>query len=189
MRSLVPLTLVYAACCMAQGHAAISSPRPPVDTDSLRAYLTVMLRAYQAGDMDAFQRLANDLKLENAAQWLSHAFGPEQAITMGPQYEASFLSFRSGLERDFQRAGNAAAHFRVEQKHKLPTGVAASPSAPMPRSDVKTVFFRIVMIAQGVGGNEWMDCFVLVDGKLRYVGQGAFPFWAVPPRVRGERVR
>lgn len=132
-----------------------------VDDGGLRTYLTRMLRAYQTGDMETFRRLAN---------------GPGQAITMGQQCERSFLSFRSGLERGFERAGKGATDFEVERRNGPPAGATASPSAPAPKSDVKMIIFRIVMTTHGIGR------------KLRYIGQGAFPFWAAP-RLRVENGR
>ena len=109
---------------MAQEHAATSSLAPQVDAGGLRTYLTRMLRAYQTGDMETFRRLAN---------------GTGQAITMGQQCERSFLSFRSGLERGFERAGKGATDFEVERRNGPPAGATASPSAPTPKSDLKTV--------------------------------------------------
>jgi hypothetical protein len=181
--------LLGAACAPAQNSTSMSSLAMPVNAESLQAYLMAMLKAQQIGDVDTFDRLANDLRLPKPEQWFDQSFGQDQVNAMKADYDRVFEAFRSRLTKNFQWSNDSSVELRLEPRNKLPGGTTASPSAPTPKAPVKIHTFKCVMAARGKGTLEWMDSFVLVDGTLRYIGPGAFPFWVGPLTITVRKAR
>jgi hypothetical protein len=172
--------LVFALFGVAQTRAPISVPTAPTNGHSLQAYLLTMLHAEQAGDEETVEKLADGLKLPDSAQWFSNAFGPAQTNSLSDKYDRSFLAFRSRLIKNFKGTDNAAAEISIEHHSTPPAGVNVSSAAPVPRTQVEVESFKCVLKTAGKGQTEWIDSFLRVEGTLRYIGQGAFPFWATP---------
>lgn len=175
--------VVLATFGAAQMQAPISAPAAPTDGQSLQAYLLTMLQAEQRGDVETVQKLADELKLPDSAQWFRDAFGPDQTSSLSNNYDRSFVAFRFRLIKNFQWTENAPAEISVEYTNAPSVGIVASSTDPVPRTQVEIESFKCVLKAAGKGGQEWMDSYVRADGTLRYIGQGAHPFW-VTPRVR-----
>jgi hypothetical protein len=181
--------LILGTCAVAQERTLISSSIVPTDAQSLQMYLGAMLHAYQAGDVSTFNELANDLKLPKADEWFHKSFGPDQANAMNENYRRSFQAFCSRLAEDFESSGNIAAELTVQERKSKLAGTSPSLSAPTPKVDLKINSYKCVLTVPGKGRTEWMDSFVVVDGSLRYIGQGAFPFWAGPLRIKVKKTQ
>jgi hypothetical protein len=146
-----------------------------------------MLQAYQAGDTATFNQLANDLKLPSSDQWFRKSFGPDQVSTMNEKYDQSFQAFRSRLAKNFEKAGNVGTEVILEARNSKPLkGTSSSPTAPIPKVNIEIHSYRCVLTVQGKPRIEWMDSYVVVDGSLRYIGQGAFPFWGGPLIIKAN---
>jgi hypothetical protein len=159
----------------------------PTDAGSLRKYVLAMNDTFQAGNMDLFDRLTSDLKLPEPDQWLYRSFGSSGDPSMTSTYESRFQAFRSRIVENFQWSSNSTVKLSVEKRAKPAEGVAASPTAPTPKFDVKTQSFKFVLAADGKGRREWEDSFLIDGGSLRFIGQGAFPFWAGPISIKAKQ--
>jgi hypothetical protein len=156
---------------------ASATPQSPNDAASLQSYLASMLRAQQAGDATTVQTLADGLRLSDATQWFGSVFGPDQASAMSGKYDQSFLHFRSRLVRSFTWANAATADLSVELLTNPPKPVSVPSPVPQPRIPTEIASFKFVLRAQGKGRTEWVDSYVRVNDRLKYIGGGAFPFW------------
>jgi hypothetical protein len=170
------LALLFAGCANAQERASDKSPVLPTNSRSLQPYLIAAFRAFQSGDMDAFNRLLDGLKLPDPDRSFREWFGLDEVPTMNAHYDQNFEAFRSRLSKFFAWAGSSNATMTLQSPPKT-TDTVASTSKKMLKGDFRIERFKFVLAAKDKGRNEWMDSFVLDDGSLRFIGQGGFPFW------------
>jgi hypothetical protein len=162
---------------MGQVSSSVDIPPRPTDASGLQAYLLAILHAEQAGDVDTVQKLADGLRLPDATQWLNNAFGVDQTSGMAEKYDRSFIAFRSRLIESFKNSDDAATTISIKHPTNRPQNISSSSDAT-PRAPVEIQTFQYVLMVPHKGRSEWEDSYVRVDGTLRFIGQGAFPFWA-----------
>jgi hypothetical protein len=127
------------------------------------------------------------LKLDNPEQWFAQTFDSEQAKALVPAYARSFDAFRSRLMKNFEWAANSNANLAIEQRLRPTEGVSPSPTAPTPKTDVAIHSSKCVLAAGGKGRHEWVDSYIMVRGRLQFIGQGAFPFWSAPLSIKAKK--
>ena len=163
------------------GDGAGPEPGPtsalPNDSKSLQAYLTVALRAYQVRDVDTFNQLIYKLVLPDADRHFNEWIGPDKDPSMKENYNRRYVAFRSRLVENFAWAERSGATLTLEPQEKVPAEESAA-SSPALKVDLRIERVKYVLVAQGKGRREWMDCFVLADGGLRFIGQEGIPFWS-----------
>ncbi len=182
------LVLIGTAGFGRQGYPQSLENPTPEDAKSLRLFYTTMLRAYQRGHTDEFHQLVNKLELPDKGAWIQVNFQKDQATELSAQYAASFQEFTSRLAKNFGEALSPGSDFKIDEHKNTGRDVHALPGSSVPKTDLLVKSYKFVLTVPGTGRIEWMDSFAHVDGALRFIGQGAFPFWSGTRIIRVQKV-
>jgi hypothetical protein len=147
-----------------------------------------MLRAYQQGHTEEFHVLVNKLALPDKDAWIQQNFRNDQLKELTTKYDSRFEAFETRLQQDFEKASDLGTDIEVDERENTGRNAYALPGPYAPKAEVPLKSYHIVLKIPGAGKIEWMDSFVDVDGALRFIGQGAFPFWSGTVVIRGQKV-
>jgi TonB family protein len=138
-----------------------------------------VFKAYKAGDQKTAQSLLDDFRIPSS--WFAETYGPEKGADFDSQYADQHAYFKFITLRKFDdNAGKkGSVHTYLDKGMSAPKPAPAPPPAsliPLPKVQMFSTQ------ATGMVTAIWMDSFIYVDGKFRFFGKGAYPFWD-PTRV------
>ncbi|MGD1156028.1 MAG: hypothetical protein ABSA41_09390 [Terriglobia bacterium] len=171
------LLLTCSPCLICQEPPKPLNAATPKDALSLQRYYAAMLRAYKRGDAAKYRQFVSDLELPHKDAWLKQEFGPDQAAVLSKEYAQSFENFSARLVKVFGQAPTSEAEITITRVGELSDRVSPPAGAPAPKRKISMESYKFVLTVTPDETMEWMTSFVQVDGVLRYIGGGAFPFW------------
>jgi hypothetical protein len=177
---------------------AITQPSYPQTADGLSAQLAAALESYKKGDAAEGRARLEQFRLPHSAGWFVDRFGAEQGQTLDKRYDQLFRNYVNATENTLQKLAsvrNPKITTRLEPATQRPlpapdqaqASPLRQPSGLVPSSDPACLngFFAIkltgkadLLIKGEFKGEMWEDVFVYQEGAFRFLGRGAWPFWA-----------
>ncbi|HEY4840040.1 MAG TPA: energy transducer TonB [Candidatus Acidoferrales bacterium] len=156
---------------------ALADSRPAVDSPKgFDGQYKEVVSAYVAGNEKSVQLLLDEFRIPSS--WFAETFGPEKGDELENQYRDQHTYFKFITLRKFEE-------YKVKKASSIHTysmnGVSPKP-APAPPPAVLKPLPKIQGFQIGTSAAAWLDSFTFVDGKFRFFGKGAYPFWD-PVRV------
>jgi hypothetical protein len=177
---------------------AITQPSYPQTADGLGAQLAAALEAYKKGDAAEARARLEQFRLPHSADWFVDHFGAEQGQALDKRYDQLFqnyLNARGEVLQKLASAKNPKITTRLEPatQQPLPIPVQAQgvplrkPSGLVPLKDpacldgsfwIKLTGKADLLIKGEFKAETWEEVFIYQDGAFRFLGHGAWPFWA-----------
>lgn len=176
--ALILLTLSLQELVLAQTAA---NPGYADSADGFRQQLNDLIAAKKSGDASALRSQLDALAILNANDWIAAHFSPADAAKLQPQYPfflAGFQKFLTGVIEDAAHLPGWDMTVTTSELPKPPATTGPESELPVPTSPVDVKNFRY-----GPAHPEdnlvrsWVNSFVYVEGRFRYVG-GTYPFWS-----------
>jgi TonB family protein len=174
IRTLAFLVLLGSAASL--GASAQNIPNTPKGFDE---QYKEIFKAYKQGDQESAQALLDDFRIPTS--WFIETYGPEKGADFDNHYADQHTYFKFITLRKFDDYAGKKGSVRtyLDMGMSAPKPAPAAPPAslkPLPKVQMFTTQ------AAGTKTADWMDSFIYVDGKFRFFGKGAYPFWD-PVRV------
>ena len=152
-----------------------------------------LFSAWMNNDDRKLDRLLDEFAIPKS--WFSEMFGDEQGPELAKMYEEQFEDFKLHISRSFRLAKVVGVSYvqkrygRVSAQMLLQTTLATTvepkpapkptPESlqPLPAVQRFTTDGRVRVRDEEKTLTSWMDSFVYIDGKFRFLGRGAYPFW------------
>jgi TonB family protein len=153
-----------------------------------------LFSAWAKGDNRKLKQLIEEFAIPK--QWFIETFGAEQGPELAKLYSEQFADFEMHISRSFGMAGffgkqvaEKKFHTREGQlfmetaldtsgEQPKPTPKPPPPSVqPIPAIQKFSTQSRLRFRDQYQDLAGWMDSFLYIDGKFRFLGRGAYPFW------------
>jgi hypothetical protein len=174
---MLTTTVLFGATVRAQTAA---TPSYPDSADGFRQQLEDLVSSYKSGDQTAFQAALDALSIPNANDWIAAHFTPDDAAKLQHDYPLSL----DGFQRHATWVASNAAHLpgweMTAKPSELPPPAGASAqeqAVPSPSQQIFVENFRYGPLhPEEPVQRSWVNSFVYVDGRFRYVG-GTYPFW------------
>ena len=155
------------------------------DAKGLESQYQAFLDAFAAVKPAEFHQALAVFALPNPADWFAKYFAKEQVELLVRQNESESNAYEQALLRSMA-AVPTGTRFRVRCKlphadpttRILPRPDAIPPSAAIPVEQFVTEFDPVPKMKNG--RFSLVVNYVYVDGAFRYIGKGAYPFWAAP---------
>ena len=152
-----------------------------------------LFSAWSKKDNGKLDSLLADFAIPNT--WFIQTFGPEKGQELAKLYSDQFDDFKQHVTRSFSMAaafgmkyvqkkyGNAPAQLFIETA--LDTEVQPNPTPkpppeslqPLPPIQRFSSQSRIRVRNEQQNVSSWMDSYLYIDGRFRFLGRGAYPFW------------
>jgi TonB family protein len=187
-RVLPFLLLIPAVFALADNEAVPNSPKGFDDQ------YKELLKAFKKGDDAGFQAVLDGFKIPPA--WFAETFGAVQGPLLEKFYGEQHEYFENATQTKFKRFEKKYSpylHTNLSEDMSPPKPVPAPPPTsvkPIPPVQRFVIKYSIAVPTRTSGGvdvghseDRWMDGYIYVDGKFRYFGSGAYPFWD-PPESR-----
>ncbi len=149
-----------------------------------------VVKAYRNGNEQALKAELGGFSLPE--HWFTRVFGPEKAPELAKLYCGQFKEFEVSLHFAEQLTGQRfhtnlmivetelEEHVDLERAPKAPPATL-EPLPPIQRFQTHMSFFVNGKI---YSGPSWMDSFIYWDGRFRFLGSGAYPFWNGPILIK-----
>jgi hypothetical protein len=153
------------------------------DTDQgLNQFLHSLIDAYKANNGQKVTALLLSMKV--ADKWFSDNFTDDEARRLSERYAEVFASFKSRVEKNLAKlTPSEQLGLKATKISEKPESVTATYWAT-PKNSLQLESYRFLYSAPQQGSVEWVDTFVYDAGGFRYIGSGAFPFWANRPIIQ-----
>jgi TonB family protein len=157
-----------------------ATPSYADSADGFRQQLEDLVSSYKSGDQTAFHAALDALAIPNFNDWIAAHFTPADAAKLQHDYPLSL----DGFQRHATWVASNAAHLpgweMTAKPSELPPPAGASAqeqAVPLPSEQIFVENFRYGPLhPEGETQRSWVNSFVYIDGKFRYVG-GTYPFW------------
>lgn len=188
---LLGFTLILSAKASAEDGIIANSPE-----GFARQYQPVF-SSWSKSDQHKLQTLLQDFAIPN--EWFVKMFGTGQGEELAKQYSDQFNDFKSHISQSFamasqsgrglvvKRYGGRSAELFIEttksmEEEPKPIGKSSpDPLQPLPEIQRFSTQSRVRVPPYGDQNiTSWMDSFVYIDGRFRFLGRGAYPFWDDP---------
>lgn len=152
-----------------------------------------LFSSWAKSDKRKLQASLQDFALPST--WFVETFGSDEGPEMAKLYSDQFEDFKTHISRNFQMAAEFGRSF-AEKKYgsreaqmfletKLNQTAEPKPTPKPPPDSLQPLpvmqKFSTESFVHVRDGNKqisaWMDSFVYIDGKFRFLGRGAYPFW------------
>jgi TonB family protein len=134
-----------------------------------------VLNAMAANGQDAALLSLDEFKIPST--WFADTFGPENGAELEKKYGDEFKYFKFITMRKFGEYNlNKGSSVRTYSMKGFPK------PKPTPEPPLKSIP-KIQMYIVAGSNAQWMDSYIYVDGRFRFIGTGAHPFWD-PAMVR-----
>ena len=141
------------------------------------------LKAAEKGDKQAQDEAFNVFRLPNENHWFGEYFSADSVEQLGWDADAEvdgeknrLLRFMSMLDRGARFRSHCKPFVGSEAVTVKPRESSIHPLKPVPVEQ-----FEVELQSERSGKKfSFLGNFVYVEGAYRYVGKGAFPFWAIP---------
>jgi TonB family protein len=173
---LLVATLLFGTAWRTQNPVASSYPDSP---DGFRQQLEDLVSAYKSGDQATFHAALEALAIPNADEWIARHFAPADVPKLQHDYPLSLDGFQQHASWVASNAARLPGWEMTAKPSELPPPPAAAPeqSVPSPGQQVFVENFRYGPLhPEAPAERSWVNSFVYVDGRFRYVG-GTYPFW------------
>jgi len=159
----------------------VASPGYPDSTDGFRQQLEDLVATKKSGDETAFRSKLNALAIPNASDWISGHFSPADVARLQRDYPVSLAGFQRHLTWVIGDASHLPGWDMAVKPSELPRPPAVigkESAVPAPTEPVSVENFRYGPAhPEDHPEGSWVNSFVYIDGRFRYVG-GTYPFWA-----------
>jgi len=155
--------------------------------EGLHKFLVDLQAAVKAQDEMAFERLAADLKLPEAALWFARVFGPVEGLNLLVHYAKTLPTLRedlwTGLKTELK---NGRSDFRIYPILSSPEKEYGGVLAAMRKAMVEPVgFCNVSTVSPGKNDTVALGYFFFVDGRFRFISHGVFIWLSnFTPRIR-----
>jgi hypothetical protein len=176
----------------------ITHPSFPQTADGLGDQLAAALESYKKGDAAEGRARLEQFRLPHSADWFVDHFGAEQGQALDKRYDQLFQNFLDVREKVLQRAASAkdpkiTPHLERATQQPVPSSVqfkgdtVRKPSGLVPLKDpvclngsfwIKLTGKADLILRGQFKADTWEDVLIYQDGAFRFVGYGAWPFWA-----------
>jgi TonB family protein len=159
--------------------------------DGFRSQLDSIVRYYRVGDSTTGRHLIDHFRLPHPEEWFSEHLGPEQSAKLTERYERLFANFAESLGKTIE---DVVANRASDLVTDLEEGKGERPSNPHPGQKLsgmvsvkEPLFFycHFQITVKKKSSVSWADTFAHEDGAFRFVGFGAWPFWAWEDAAEG----
>jgi hypothetical protein len=162
----------------------------PDSSEGFSEQYQAVFKAWQEGNSQALKASLGEFAIPS--RWFTEAFGSELGETLASQYADEFADFETHIARNFlggrdfaaTRYGAKQRELFVETNLKLNTdssmpGPRPAPPAFIPLPGVERFETASFIAVDGKKRpiTSWMDSFLYIDGRFRYLGRGAYAFW------------
>ena len=154
-----------------------------------------LFSAWSKGDKTKFESSVAEFAIP--AKWFVDTFGPDTGSTLGAMYGEQFQDFQTHISRSFGMAAKVGMQFMQQSGFRGPwpstlliqtsldRNVDPKPAPKPPPESIQPLppiqHYSIQSLVRTQGPDQkltsWMDSFVYIDGKFRFLGRGAYPFW------------
>ncbi len=176
--TLVVLTLFIPTRPYAQTAA---SPGYSDSADGFRQQLEDLIATKKSGDETAFRSKLDALAIPNASDWISGHFSPTDVARLQRDYPLSLAGFQRHLTWVIENASHLPGWDMAVKPSELPRPPAAigkESVVPVPTEPVSVENFRYGPAhPEDNLERSWVNSFMYLDGRFRYVG-GTYPFWS-----------
>jgi TonB family protein len=182
MRSFFPAVLIsfLAFAVAAPAQAPQTSPYPD-SAEGFRQQLEDLISSNKSGDQIVFRAELDTLSIPNANDWITKHFSPADAAKLQTDYPLSLAGFLRHLTWVVENAAHLPGWEMVVKPSELPNPPAPSgPEAGIPAlsQPIAVENFRYGPAhPEDPPDRSWVNSFVYLEGRFRYVG-GTYPFWA-----------
>jgi len=178
--TLIILVSILALALAAQERTPSTSPYPD-SADGLRQQLEDLISSYKSGDQIAFRSELEALSIPSAHDWIAKHFSPADIPKLQSDYPLSLSGFLGHLNWVVENASHLPGWEMAVKPSELPNPPAPSgPEAGIPAlsQPIAVENFRYGPAhPEDPPDRSWVNSFVYVEGRFRYVG-GTYPFWA-----------
>jgi hypothetical protein len=183
------LLLVGIPCYGTQGQDKSSAPATTTFTrnaSGLEAQFEPFLKAYAAGDDASLDQQFAIFAIPDPAGWFGGTFLQNQVEQLVWDYEAEVPVYEKSLLLFMRKLGKRTrfkAHCSLANPQVNLT-LKPRPDSLIPVKQVEIEVFRVSFTATDGRSFSQLVNFVYMDGAYRYVGKGAYPFWAMADVTR-----
>jgi hypothetical protein len=183
------LLLVGIACYGTQAQDKSSAPATNTftrDASGLEAQFEPFLQAYAGGDSASLDHHFAIFAIPDPASWFGGNFLENQVEQLVWDYEAEVPIYERSLLLFMKRSGKRTrlkAHCSLANPQGNLT-LKPRPDSVIPVKQVEIEVFRVSFTATDGRSFSQLANFVYMDGAYRYVGKGAYPFWAMADVTR-----
>ena len=180
---ILAATLVWSSLSSAKEKVIQPSPK------GFEEQFKPVFKAYKHNDPDAIESSLDTFAIPD--HWFTDVFGPNQGPELARVYADQFEDFKAHVPRSLgfslvlvgkrYQATVADLEVRTDLVENVapkpapkPPPLALQPLPPIMRFETKTSFH---VRGSSVAAGSWMDSFIYVEGRFRFLGRGAYPFW------------
>lgn len=175
---LIPLTVLFCSPLCAQKPATTSYPD---SADGFQQQLKDLIALRQSGNEGEFRAAMGALAIPNANEWIAAHFLSSDIARLQRDYPLSLEGFQRHLSWVVENAVQLPGWKMTVKPSELPrppAPVGKESVVPVPTEEVRVENFRYgPAIPEDKTERSWVNSFVYMDGRFRYVG-GTYPFWA-----------
>jgi TonB family protein len=171
---------ILALAVGAQTQAPQKSPYPD-SAEGFRQQLEDLISSYKSGDQIAFRAELDALAIPNANDWIASHFSPADVPNLQRDYPLSLTGFLRHITWVVENAAHLPGWEMVVKPSELPSPPAPSgleAGIPVLSQSTTVENFRYGPAhPEDPPDRSWVNSFVYLEGRFRYVG-GTYPFWA-----------
>lgn len=167
---------------LAQASQEQTAPEYPQTEDGFNAQIAGAVDLYQKGDTSTGRYLLDQLQLPEPTKWFAEEIGRDQSAALTARYGRFFDDYANSLEKtieDVVRIPNSQLITHLQEGTREPP--RSSPtrklSGIVPVKEPTLFNCRFAITIDGKDASRWMETFTYENGRFRFVGHGAWPFW------------
>src|SRR5260370_17520468 len=152
--------------------------------DGFRSQLDSIVRYYRAGDSTTGRHLIDHFRLPHPEEWFSEHLGPEQSAKLTQRYERLFANFVESLGKTIEdvvanRASDLVTDLEEGKGERpLSAHLGQKLSGMISVREPRLFYCHFQITVKKKDSVSWAYTFAHEDGAFRFVGFGAWPFWA-----------
>lgn len=184
-----------------QLNVAVPNRGPIPDTpQGFDAQYKWLLATYYKGDDKMLESLLDDFKIPSP--WFEETFGPEEGPKLEKLYDEQQEQFKKLTVQKLHFYERLLEINRYSINYHMRTVLLKDPSNDFPAAPPPALLKPVPQvlrftISYQLGAQDpyalippsfpharvWMECFMYLDGKFRFVGEDGVPFWADPAKA------
>lgn len=152
-----------------------------------------LFSAWSKKDNQKLDRLLADFEIPS--EWFVQTFGGDEGAEMSKLYSDQFDDFKLHISRNFGMATTFGIKYVQSKYGRVPSQLlirtdlnptvklvpvpkpppeSIQPLPPIQRFSAQS---RVRVRNEENNISSWMDSYLYIDGKFRFLGRGAYPFW------------
>lgn len=154
------------------------------DAKGLQKQYDPLLKAYSKGNQEEIDKEFSIFLLPDEDKWFGEYFSAADIEKLKEDYHQKAHAHKQGFITITTKVMHSTSRFHAhcsppDPNH--PTKVEPRADAIQPTRDVPVEQFRVEFTSDDGKKMSNLENFVYIDGAFRFVGIGAYPFWAQPP--------